>query len=147
MIGKCDGGVGGNHSFGCARALSSEIEKILRVVTSGVVIAEAVERNQDHVGFRQLPRSVRSVVDGNHGRDCLRLTTRRSAHTPGRRTKTSEPKSVFALDAFRISRGMPGLTDRAMNNQKPLLKTALYRGGEGALASEGNQTSALLPCA
>src|SRR5580658_5048894 len=69
MVGKGYRRISGKHTFRRAGALSCQCQQVVSMITLCIVIAEAVQRNEDDIGFRKLPRSIRPVINGNDGRN------------------------------------------------------------------------------
>ena len=84
MVGKGKRGIRGDHSLGSDGALRAQFQQVFRVVLFAVVVAEAIERNHDHVGLGLLGRGVRAMVYSDHalGSQAERLQPTQSHKKP-----------------------------------------------------------------
>jgi hypothetical protein len=87
VIGKGQRRIGGDHTLSRDRAFGAQGQQVFGAVLAGVVVAEAIERDQHYIGFRLLRSCVRPVVDGDDLGGCAE---RQKQGQNGRPTVTRE---------------------------------------------------------
>ena len=101
VIGKRKRRIRGQHALGSARTLGSKLQKMRRAVSSRIIVAEAVERDQDDIMFRLLGRRVRRIRHRDDRRRVLckakpaeRIPASRQSRTNS--DGTPHPHSVYS---------------------------------------------------
>jgi hypothetical protein len=93
------------------------------VIALGVVVAEAVERNQDDIGLRELLRGIRAVINGNDGSDGLPVRRNRQPASRKREAEGASP-NAFQPTWHKPSPAVFEKTGRTIRQQEVVQNSA-----------------------